>query len=178
KAKKRGVEDVTVVMLDRPRHEQVAQEVREAGARLKFITDGDVAGGIAAARENSGIDMLLGIGGTPEGIITACAVKAMGGVIQGTLWPKDDTERQQAIEAGHDLDAVLATDDLVTGDNCFFVATGVTNGELLRGVRFAGSGSAITYSLVMRSKSGTIREIEAHHRLHKVANLVGRDTDD
>lgn len=178
KAKKRGVEDVTVVMLDRPRHEQVAQEVREAGARLKFITDGDVAGGIAAARENSGIDMLLGIGGTPEGIITACAVKAIGGVIQGKLWPKDEEERQGAIEAGHDLDAVLATDDLVTGDNCFFVATGVTNGELLRGVRFAGSGSAITYSLVMRSKSGTIREIEAHHRLNKVANLVGRGTDE
>ena len=177
KAKRRGVEDVTVVMLDRPRHEALATEVREAGARLKFITDGDVAGGIAAAREDSGIDMLLGIGGTPEGIITACAVKAMGGVIQGKLWPKDDEERQGAIDAGHDLDAVLATDDLVTGDNCFFVATGVTNGELLRGVRFAGSGSAITYSLVMRSKSGTIREIEAHHRLNKVANLVGRGAD-
>ncbi|QDO87846.1 class II fructose-bisphosphatase [Ornithinimicrobium ciconiae] len=174
KAKKRGVEDITVVMLDRPRHEQLAQEVREAGARLKFITDGDVAGGIAAARDESGIDMLLGIGGTPEGIITACAVKAMGGVIQGKLWPKDDEERQGAIDAGHDLDAVLATDDLVTGDNCFFVATGITNGELLRGVRFASGGSAITYSLVMRSKSGTIREIEAHHRLNKVADLVGR----
>ncbi|WP_109472133.1 class II fructose-bisphosphatase [Ornithinimicrobium cavernae] len=176
KAKKRGVEDVTVVMLDRPRHDHLAQQVREAGARLKFITDGDVAGGIAAARETSGIDMLLGVGGTPEGIITACAVKAIGGVIQGKLWPKDDEERQQALDAGHDLDAVLATDDLVTGDNCFFVATGITNGELLRGVRFAGSGSAITYSLVMRSKSGTIREIEAHHRLNKVADLVGRGT--
>jgi len=174
KARKRGVEDVTVVMLDRPRHDQLAQEVREAGARLKFITDGDVAGGIAAARETSGIDMLLGIGGTPEGIITACAVKAMGGVIQGKLWPKDDEERQKAIDAGHDLDAVLATDDLVTGDNCFFVATGITNGELLRGVRYAGAGSAVTYSLVMRSKSGTLREIQAHHRLDKVANLVGR----
>ncbi|USQ80960.1 class II fructose-bisphosphatase [Ornithinimicrobium faecis] len=177
KAKKRGVEDVTVVMLDRPRHDGLAQQVREAGARLKLITDGDVAGGIAAAREESGIDLLLGIGGTPEGIITAAAVKALGGVIQGKLWPKDDEERQGAIDAGHDLDAVLATDDLVTGDNCFFVATGITNGELLRGVRFAGSGSAITYSLVMRSKSGTIREIEAHHRLNKVANLLGRSTD-
>ncbi|MCK0111006.1 class II fructose-bisphosphatase [Ornithinimicrobium sp. F0845] len=174
KAKKRGVEDVTVVMLDRPRHDQLAQEVREAGARLKFITDGDVAGGIAAARETSGIDMLLGIGGTPEGIITACAVKAIGGVIQGKLWPKDDDERQRALDAGHDLDAVLATDDLVTGDNCFFVATGITNGELLRGVRYAGAGSAVTQSLVMRSKSGTIREVQAHHRLDKVANLVGR----
>ncbi|WP_256837992.1 class II fructose-bisphosphatase [Ornithinimicrobium faecis] len=177
KAKKRGVEDVTVVMLDRPRHDGLAQQVREAGARLKLITDGDVAGGIAAAREESGIDLLLGIGGTPEGIITAAAVKALGGVIQGKLWPKDDEERQGAIDAGHDLDAVLSTDDLVTGDNCFFVATGITNGELLRGVRFAGSGSAITYSLVMRSKSGTIREIEAHHRLNKVANLLGRSTD-
>ena len=177
KAKKRGVEDVTVVMLDRPRHQELAQAVREAGARLKFITDGDVAGGIAAAREESGIDMLLGVGGTPEGIITAAAVKALGGVIQGKLWPKDDEERQGAIDAGHDLDAVLSTDDLVTGDNCFFVATGITNGELLRGVRFAGSGSAITYSLVMRSKSGTIREIEAHHRLNKVAALIGRDAD-
>lgn len=174
KAKKRGVEDVTVVMLDRPRHDQLAQQVREAGARLKFISDGDVAGGIAAARDTSGIDLLLGIGGTPEGIITACAVKAMGGVIQGRLWPTDDEERQRAIDAGHDLEAVLATDDLVTGDNCFFVATGITNGELLRGVRYAGAGSAVTHSLVMRSKSGTIREVEAHHRLDKVASLVGR----
>ena len=174
KAKKRGIEDVTVVMLDRPRHQKLAQDIRDAGARLRMISDGDVAGGIAAAREESGVDLLLGVGGTPEGIITACAVKAIGGVIQGRLWPVDDDERQKAIDAGHDLDAVLATDDLVTGDNCFFVATGITSGELLRGVRYAGSGSAITNSLVMRSKSGTIREIEAHHRLDKVAALVGR----
>ncbi len=173
KAKRKDLENVTVIMLDRPRHQDLAQEVRDAGARLRFITDGDVAGGIAAAREESGVDLLLGIGGTPEGIITACAIKALGGVIQGKLWPKDDDERQGAVDAGHDLDRVLATDDLVTGDNCFFVATGITSGELLRGVRY-GSGIAITNSLVMRSKSGTIRMIEAHHRLDKVAALAGQ----
>ncbi|GGK65993.1 class II fructose-bisphosphatase [Ornithinimicrobium pekingense] len=171
KAKKRYVEDLTVIMLDRPRHETYTQEVREAGARLRFITDGDVAAAIAAAREESAVDMLIGIGGTPEGIITACAMKAMGGVIQGRLWPKDDEERQRAIDAGHDLDRVLSTDDLVTGDNCFFVATGITTGELLTGVRY-GSGSAVTNSLVMRSKSGTIREIISHHRLDKVARIA------
>ncbi|CAN5863151.1 class II fructose-bisphosphatase [soil metagenome] len=171
RAKNRYPEDVTVIMLDRPRHEAIAQEVREAGARLRLISDGDVAGGIAACQPDSGVDMLLGIGGTPEGIITACAVKAMGGVIQGKLWPKDDDERQDALDAGHDLDAVLTTDDLVTGDNCFFVATGITSGELLKGVRF-GSGTAITNSLVMRSKSGTIRIIESHHRLAKVAAIA------
>ncbi len=171
RAKNRHPEDVTVIMLDRPRHEAIAQEVREAGARLRFISDGDVAGGIAACQEGSGVDMLLGIGGTPEGIITACAVKAMGGVIQGKLWPKDDDERQHAIDAGHDLTRILTNDDLVTGDNCFFVATGITSGELLKGVRF-GSGTAYTHSLVMRSKSGTIRRIESQHRLSKVAAIA------
>lgn len=173
KAKRKDRADVTVIMLDRPRHEHMAQQVREAGARLRFITDGDVAGGIAAAREEGGVDVLLGIGGTPEGIITACAIKALGGVIQGRLWPKDDEERQKAVDAGHDLTAVLSTDDLVTGDNCFFVATGITSGELLRGVRY-GAGTAVTNSLVMRSKSGTIRLVEAHHRLDKVAALADR----
>jgi fructose-1,6-bisphosphatase II len=176
RAKRKGVEDVTVIMLDRPRHQEMADEVRQAGARLKFISDGDVAGGIAAAREESGVDLLLGIGGTPEGIITACAIKALGGVIQGKLWPKDDEERQKAIDAGHDLDAVLTTHELVTGDNCFFVATGITSGELLRGVRY-GSGTAVTNSLVMRSKSGTIRIIEAHHRLDKVQSLMASQND-
>ncbi len=171
RAKNRHPEDVTVIMLDRPRHDAMAQEVREAGARLRFISDGDVAGGIAACEEGSGVDMLLGIGGTPEGIITACAVKAMGGVIQGKLWPKDDEERQHAIDAGHDLSRILTNDDLVTGDNCFFVATGITSGELLKGVRF-GSGTAYTHSLVMRSKSGTIRRIESQHRLSKVAAIA------
>ncbi len=164
-------EDLTVCILDRPRHQDLVARVRSTGARIKFISDGDVAGAIMAARPDTGIDLLLGVGGTPEGIITACAMKAMGGVIQGKLWPKDDDERQKAIDAGHDLDRVLSTDDLVTGDNCFFVATGITTGELLTGVRY-GSGSAVTNSLVMRSKSGTIREIISHHRLDKVARIA------
>ncbi|XVX21198.1 class II fructose-bisphosphatase [Actinomycetota bacterium] len=171
-AKNEGPEDVTVVMLDRPRHEKLAQEVREAGARIRFISDGDVAGAIAAARPGTGIDLLLGIGGTPEGIIAACAIKCIGGTIQGRLWPQDDAERQRAIDAGHDLDRVLTTDDLVTGENCFFVATGITDGELLRGVRYHG-GEAITSSLVMRSKSGTVRTVEAHHKLSKLQAYRG-----
>lgn len=171
RAKRKYVEDVTVVMLDRPRHESYVQQVREAGARLRFITDGDVAGAVSAAREEGSADMLIGIGGTPEGIITACAMKAMGGVIQGRLWPKDDEERQKAVDAGHDLDRVLMTDDLVRGDNCFFAATGITSGQLLRGVRY-GSGTAVTQSLVMRSRSGTIREVTSHHRLDKVATIA------
>ncbi|WP_460741166.1 class II fructose-bisphosphatase [Mariniluteicoccus endophyticus] len=171
KAKNEGVEDVTVVMLDRPRHEKLAQEVREAGARIRFISDGDVAGAIMAARPNTGIDMLLGIGGTPEGIITACAIKCLGGVIQGQLWPQDDAERQKALDAGHDLERVLSTDDLVTGDECFFAATGITDGELLRGVRYHG-GDATTHSLVMRSKSGTIREVISEHKLTKLQHYA------
>jgi fructose-1,6-bisphosphatase II len=167
KAKGMDVEDVTVVILDRPRHENMVREVREAGARIKFISDGDVAGSIMAAREGTGVDMLLGIGGTPEGIISAAALKCMGGLIQGKLWPKDDEERQRALDAGHDLDRVLTTDDLVKGDNVFFVATGVTDGELLKGVRYSG-GSATTHSLVMRSKSGTIRYVESHHQFAKL----------
>ena len=135
KAKKSSAGDVTVCILDRPRHEQLVEEVREAGARIKFITDGDVAGAIAAAREGTGVDLLLGIGGTPEGIIAACALKCMGGALQGQLWPKDDEERQKALDAGHDLDRVLHIDDLVRGD-VFFVATGITDGELLRGVQY------------------------------------------
>lgn len=167
KAKGEGVEDVTVCILDRPRHEQMVQEIREAGARIKFISDGDVAGAIMAARPNTGIDLLVGIGGTPEGIIVACAMKCLGGVIQGRLWPTSDDERQRAIDAGHDLDRVLSTDDLVTSDNVFFVATGVTDGELLQGVRYRGGG-ATTHSIVMRSKSGTIREISSEHAFGKL----------
>ena len=167
KAKHSNVEDVTVCILDRPRHEQLAREVREAGARITFISDGDVAGAISAARDNTGVDMLLGIGGTPEGIIAACALKCLGGEIQGRLWPQDDAERQKALDAGHDLDRVLTTEDLVSGDNVFFCATGVTDGDLLDGVRYR-SGGATTQSLVMRSKSGTIRFVESHHRLAKL----------
>ncbi|MER5529586.1 class II fructose-bisphosphatase [Streptomyces sp. NPDC002677] len=167
KAKRATPEDVTVVILDRPRHEGIIQEIREAGARIKLISDGDVAGSIYALREGTGVDMLLGIGGTPEGIISACAVRCLGGTIQGKLWPKDDEERQRAIDAGHDLDRVLTTEDLVTGENVFFVATGITDGELLRGVRYR-SETALTESIVMRSKSGTVRRIDSEHRLRKL----------
>ncbi|MET1061130.1 MAG: class II fructose-bisphosphatase [Nocardioides sp.] len=169
KAKGSSPEDVTVVLLDRPRHEKIAEEIRSTGARIKFIVDGDVAGAISAARPDSGVDLLLGIGGTPEGIIAACAMKCMGGVIQGRLWPQDDEERQKAIDAGHNLDPdfVLATDDLVTGDDCFFVATGITDGDLMKGVRYR-AGGATTHSLVMRSRSGTIRSITSEHRLQKL----------
>jgi len=167
KAKGSAPEDVTVVLLDRPRHQGLAQEIRETGARIKFITDGDVAGAIMAARADTGVDLLLGIGGTPEGIIAACALKCMDGVIQGRLWPSDDEERQRAIDAGHDLDRVLYTDDLVSGDDCFFVATGITDGELMKGVRYR-AGGASTHSLVMRSRSGTIRQIISEHKLSKL----------
>ena len=167
KAKGSTPEDVTVVLLDRPRHQTIVDEIRATGARIMFITDGDVAGAIMAARPDTGIDLLLGVGGTPEGIIAACAMKCMGGVIQGRLWPTDDEERQRAVDAGHDLDAVLTTDDLVTGDDCFFVATGITDGELMRGVRYR-AGGASTHSLVMRSRSGTIRSITSEHKLAKL----------
>jgi fructose-1,6-bisphosphatase II len=167
KAKGSSVDDVTVVLLDRPRHDDLAAQIRATGARIKFISDGDVAGAVEAARPDTGLDMLIGIGGTPEGIIAACAMKCLGGLIQGRLWPRDDEERQKAIDAGHDLDRVLSTDDLVSGDDCFFVATGITDGELLRGVRYRSS-IARTHSLVMRSRSGTIRSIESEHQLSKL----------
>jgi fructose-1,6-bisphosphatase II len=168
KAKSIDVQDVTVCILDRPRHETLVQEIRDTGARIKFISDGDVAGAIMACRaEDTGVDLLLGIGGTPEGIISAVAIKCLGGVIQGRLWPKDDDERQKAMDAGHDLSAVLSTDDLVSSNNCFFAATGVTDGELLHGVRFQAAG-ATTQTLIMRSKSGTIRFMESDHRLGKL----------
>ncbi|MFD4788735.1 class II fructose-bisphosphatase [Streptomyces sp. NPDC058459] len=167
KAKRSAPEDVTVVILDRPRHEGVIKEIRDTGARIKLISDGDVAGSILALREGTGIDLLLGVGGTPEGIISACAVKCLGGTIQGKLWPKDDEERERAVAAGHDLDRVLTTDDLVSGENVFFVATGITDGELMRGVRYR-SETATTESIVMRSKSGTVRKISSEHRLSKL----------
>jgi fructose-1,6-bisphosphatase II len=176
KAKGSAAEDVTVVVLDRPRHQDLVQEIRETGARIKFITDGDVAGAIMAARPDTGIDMLMGVGGTPEGIIAACAMKCTGGVIQGRLWPTDDAERQKALDAGHDLspDRVLTTDELVTGDDCFFVATGITDGELMKGVRYR-AGGATTHSLVMRSRSGTIRSITSEHRLEKLRSYSAID---
>jgi fructose-1,6-bisphosphatase II len=167
KAKRSSVTDVTVCILDRPRHEKLVEEVRQTGARIRFISDGDVAGAISAAREDSEVDVLVGIGGTPEGIIAACALKCMGGAMQARLWPRDEAEREKALAAGHDLDRVLTTGDLVTGDNVFFCATGVTSGYLLRGVRYRSSG-AYTQSIVMRSKSGTTRVIDSYHRLEKL----------
>ncbi|TCI98626.1 class II fructose-bisphosphatase [Aeromicrobium sp. IC_218] len=168
-AKAKGVSagDITVCVLDRPRHAELVEQIRATGARIKFITDGDVAGAITAARPGTGVDLLVGIGGTPEGIIAACAMKCVDGVIQGRLWPTDDDERQRAIDAGHDLDRVLYTDDLVTGDDAFFVATGITDGELMDGVRYL-PGRAVTESIVMRSRSGTIRKITSEHRLTKL----------
>ena len=176
KAKDMHEHDVTVVLLDRPRHAELVEEIRATGARIKYILDGDVAGAIMAARPDTGIDLLLGVGGTPEGIIAACAMKCIGGIIQGRLWPKDDEERQRALDAGHDLDPdhVLITDDLVTGDDCFFVATGITDGELMRGVRYR-AGGATTHSLVMRSRSGTIRAISSEHRFEKLREFAAID---
>jgi fructose-1,6-bisphosphatase II len=174
KAKGGSPEDVTVCLLDRPRHEDLVREVREAGARIKFITDGDVAGAVMACSEGTGVDLLLGIGGTPEGIIAACAVKCLGGTIQGKLWPQKKSEFTNAAAAGLDLDAILGTDDLVRSDNVFFVCTGITDGELVRGVRYRGGG-ATTESLVMRSKSGTIRRVSSTHRLTKLRSYASID---
>jgi fructose-1,6-bisphosphatase II len=162
-----SVPDMTVCILDRPRHAQLIEDVRAIGARIRLITDGDVAGAIMAARDGTGIDLLLGIGGTPEAIIAACALKCLGGVIQGQLAPRDDEERQKALDAGHDLDRVLTTDDLVSSDDVFVAATGITDGELMGGVRYR-AGGATTNSLVMRSRSGTIRRIESEHQLWKL----------
>jgi fructose-1,6-bisphosphatase II len=167
KAKHGHPEDVTVCILDRPRHQQLVHEVREAGARIRFISDGDVAGAISAARPGTGVDMLMGVGGTPEGIIAAAALRCMGGVIHAKLWPRDDAEREKAVAAGHDLDRVLTTEDLVRGDDIFFCATGITDGELLRGVRYYAD-SVQTQSIVMRSKSGTIRLVDSLHQLGKL----------
>ena len=162
-AKGEKVSDLSAVILDRPRHDDLIAEVREAGARIRLIPDGDVAGAISTAWPESGADILFGIGGTPEGVIAAAALKCMGGDMQGKLWPRDDAERAAAVADGYDLDAVLGIHDLVAGDNCFFAATGVTNGDLLRGVDFHSWGIS-TQSLVMRSRSGTVRLINTRHR--------------
>jgi fructose-1,6-bisphosphatase II len=174
KAKNSSASDLTVCILDRPRHAELIAQVRETGARIRLISDGDVAGAIAAARPESGTDLLIGTGGTPEGIIAAAAMRCMGGALQARLAPTDDAERQKAIDAGHDLDRILSTEDLVSGDNVFFTATGVTDGDLLRGVRYSGGG-AHTQSIVMRSKSGTVRVIEAYHRLDKLREYASID---
>lgn len=176
KIKKGSSSDVTVCVLDRPRHLELMQQIRDTGARIRLISDGDVAGAIAAARPDSGTDILIGTGGTPEGIIAAAAMRCMGGALQGRLAPTDDTERQKAVDAGHDLDRILNTTDLVSGENVFFTATGVTDGDLLRGVRYSGGG-AYTQSIVMRSKSGTVRMIDAYHQLNKLREYSSVDFD-
>ena len=167
KALGEDIDDVTAVILDRPRHEEIIKECREAGARIRLIPDGDVAGAIPTAWSDSGANILFGIGGTPEGVIAACALKALGGAILGRLWPRNDEERRAALDLGYDLDRVLTTDDLVSSDDVFFAATGITDGELLKGVRYWGDGAS-TQSLVMRSKSGTIRKIDARHQWQKL----------
>ncbi|MEZ5234630.1 MAG: fructose-bisphosphatase class II family protein [Acidimicrobiales bacterium] len=167
KATGRNVRDLTAVILDRDRHAELIREVRATGARIRLIPDGDVAGAISTAWHDSGADILFGVGGTPEGVIAAAALKCMGGEIQGKLWPRNDEERQAALDAGYDLDRVLTHDDLVATDNCYFAATGITDGELLKGVHFDRSGCT-TESLVMRSPSGTVRLVRATHRLEKV----------
>jgi fructose-1,6-bisphosphatase II len=174
KAKGESVRDITVVILDRPRHEGLVADVRAAGARIRLIPHGDAPGAIATAWAESGIDVLMGIGGTPEGVIAAAALKCMGGEIQGRLWARNDEERATGKDQGFDLDGVLTTDDLVRGDNCFFAATGITDGELLRGVHYDARG-ATTSSLVMRSKSGTVRLVESRHRLEKLSEYSSVD---
>jgi fructose-1,6-bisphosphatase II len=167
KALGEDVDDITAVILDRDRHADIIRECREAGARIRLIQDGDVAGAISTAWPESEANILFGIGGTPEGVIAACALKAIGGEIHGRLWPRNDVERRTALDAGYDLDRVLTTDDLVWGEDVFFAATGVSDGELLKGVRYWGDGAS-TQSLVMRSKTGTIRTIDATHKWPKL----------
>lgn len=172
KAKQRSVGDLTVVILDRPRHADIVAQVRSAGARLRMIPDGDVAGAISTALPDTGADMLLGIGGAPEAVVAACGMRCLGGAIQCRLWPRNDEEREKSLAAGIDVSAVLTEKDLARGDDHFFAATGITDGEMLRGVHYFGDG-ATTDSVVMRSRTGTVRRIGATHRLSKIAQLSG-----
>jgi fructose-1,6-bisphosphatase II len=174
-AKRRGsdVSDLMVVMLDRERHKEGVAQIRKCGARIRFITDGDVSAALLAVTENTGVDLLWGIGGTPEGVLSAAAIKCMGGQLLGKLWPRDEEERRRAIDAGYDLDEVLDVDRLVSGEDVFFAATGVTDGDLLDGVRYQDGREATTDSLVMRSRSGTVREVEARHNRMKLRELTG-----
>jgi fructose-1,6-bisphosphatase II len=165
--------DVTAIVLDRPRHEEGIAELREAGARVRLITDGDVSAALFAVSHGTGVDLLWGIGGTPEGVLSAAAIKCLGGQLLGRLWPRDDDERGAALDAGYDLDEVLDVDRLVAGEDVFFAATGVTDGELLQGVRYPGAGKASTDSLVMRSRSGTVREVKARHDNVKLREITG-----
>jgi fructose-1,6-bisphosphatase II len=168
-----SIGDITLIMLDRPRHEEAMEKVRELGARVRLITDGDVSAALFAVSEGTGVDLLWGIGGTPEGVLSAAAIKCLGGEILGRLWPRDDDERQAAIDAGYDLDEVLDANRLVAGQDVFFAATGVTDGELLQGVRYPGGGKAHTESLVMRSRSGTVRTVQARHDQAKLREVTG-----
>jgi fructose-1,6-bisphosphatase II len=173
-AERKGVEpgDVTLIMLDRPRHEDAVNELREVGARVRFITDGDVQASLLAVTEGTGVDLLWGIGGTPEGVLSASAIKCLGGQLLGRLWPRDDEEREAAVGAGYDLDRVLDVEALVGGNDVFFAATGVTDGDLLDGVRYLGDGHATTESLVMRSRSGTVRKVQARHDRPKLREIT------
>ena len=173
-AERKGVDirDVVVVMLDRPRHHEQMAAVREAGARVRLILDGDVAASLLAVSENSPVDVLWGIGGTPEGVISAAAIKCLGGQLLGRLWPRDDDERERARAAGYELERVLTVDDLIAGEHVFFAATGVTDGDVLQGVRYPGGGKATTDSLVMRSRSGTVRRIQARHDRVKLRAII------
>jgi fructose-1,6-bisphosphatase II len=173
-AKGKQPRDVVVIVLERDRHEGLIAELREAGARVHLIRDGDVAPAIAAAHGDANVDLLMGVGGTPEGVISAAAIKCLGGALQGRLWPRNDEERQKLVDAGFDVDRVLTTDDLVSGEDVFVAATGVTTGALLNGVRYTRTG-AFTHSLVMRSRSGTVRRIEAQHELDKLQRFTGRE---
>jgi fructose-1,6-bisphosphatase II len=167
------IRDVMVVMLDRPRHEDQLRAIREAGARVRLITDGDVSAALLAVSSNSPVDLLWGIGGTPEGVISAAAIKCIGGELLGRLWPRDDDERKAALDAGYDLERVLTCNDLVRGEDVFFSATGVTDGDVLEGVRYQGARGASTESLVMRSRSGTVRRVEARHDRSKLRAITG-----
>jgi fructose-1,6-bisphosphatase II len=169
------IRDVMVVMLDRPRHEDALKEIRDAGARVRLITDGDVSAAMLAVSDNSPVDLLWGIGGTPEGVLAAAAIKAIGGQILGRLWPRNDDERKAALDAGYDLERVLTADDLISGDDVFFSATGVTDGDVMQGVRYQGRRGATTESLVMRTRSGTVRRVYARHDRDKLRALIGGD---
>jgi fructose-1,6-bisphosphatase II len=171
--KRSDISDLMVIMLDRERHAEMAATIRKAGARIRFITDGDVSAALLAVSEDSGVDLLWGIGGTPEGVLSAAAIKSMGGQMLGRLWPRDDDERRRAEETGYDIDAVLDVDQLVRGQDVFFAATGVTDGDLLQGVRYQDGAEATTESLVMRSRSGTVRKVQATHNRLKLRELTG-----
>jgi fructose-1,6-bisphosphatase II len=175
-AERKGIDvrDVIVVVLNRDRHQEGIDAIRSAGARVRLITDGDVAGALTAVSHDTPVDLLWGIGGTPEGVLAAAAIKSIGGQLVGRLWPRDDSERQAALDGGYDLERQLTVDDLVAGDDVFFSATGVTEGDVLQGVRYEGRGAhATTESIVMRSRSGTVRRIHARHNRPKLREITG-----